>query len=347
MTLTLNVALLGYGRISSKHVEAIEAHPRLSLWGVCDSDPEKLQGLSARGIRTFSSSEEMLEEQANIHMASVLTYSNDHPDHAAEFLRAGIPTLIEKPLALSTSKAVMIRNLSASSGVPAFVVKQNRLNQAVQAIIRALENGHFGELLFVSAKVYWCRPESYYRDGSWRMRRDLDGGVVWNQASHYVDLIQLLLGRIVTVQAFGANFLSPADSQDTVFSHFVSESGALGSLEATTTIRPKNFEGSLLIAGTKGIVKIGGHALNKIEHWGLEENQPEGLGEVKPSDSRDVYGHSHQGVYESVVRHVEGLESSEFVVMDALHTIEIMEAIDLSIENKRAVTVTEGLRVER
>ena len=179
------------------------------------------------------------------------------------------------------------------------------------------------------------------------MRRDLDGGVVWNQASHYVDLIQLFLGRIASVQAIGANFLSPADSQDTVFSHFVSESGAVGSLEATTTIRPKNFEGSLLISGTKGIVKIGGHALNKIEHWGLEENQSAGLGENKSVDSADVYGRSHHGVYKSIIRHVEGIEISEFIVSEALHTVEIMEAIDLSIENKRTVQVSGGLRFDR
>lgn len=342
MTSVVNVLLVGLGRISGKHIEAIESNPRLRLWGVCDTDLDKLEAVKNPQVKKFTSIDEALTHKNQIGLASILTFSSNHPEHASIFLEAGIPTLIEKPLALSVAEAESVVQVSENSKVPAFVVKQNRLNGAVRSTLNALRDGCFGELVFVSAKVFWCRPESYYRDGHWRMSRELDGGVIWNQASHYIDLLQVLIGEIKTVSAVGRNFLSPADSLDTVFAHLEGSNGVLGSIEATTTIRPSNFEGSLTISGTSGLVKIGGHALNRIEHWGIADGTDQYFDELEQSDTSDVYGSSHSGVYLSVLKHLDGAEDSEFLVSGAIHTVEIMQAIDSSIEHGVTVQTKEA-----
>ena len=345
MSSAVNVLLVGLGRISGKHIEAIESNPRLRLWGVCDHDQTKLAALKDSRVRKFSSFDEALKYKEEIGLVSILTYSKHHPEHASLFLKAGIPTLIEKPLALSVVEAESAVHESNKAQVPAFVDKQTRLNAAVKSTLDALRDGSFGELVLVSSRVFWCRPESYYREGQWRMRRELDGGVIWNQASHYIDLMQMIIGEVKTVSAIGRNFLSPADSFDTVFAHLEGSSGVIGSIEATTTIRPSNFEGSLTISGTSGLVKIGGHALNKIEHWGLPKEAGSYFSESEQSDTSDVYGSSHAGVYASVLHHLDGFGESEFLASRAIHTVEIMQAIDASIERGLSVR-TRGDLVE-
>lgn len=337
-----NVLLVGLGRISSKHVAAIEAHHSLKLWGVCDSNEEAIRGFRGTGVRVFNSIEEALTYRDQINLVSILTYSGDHPSHIETFLRQGIPALTEKPLALSLSKAQGIAELSQSLGVPAFVVKQNRLNPAVKAVREAISNRDLGDLLFVSSRVFWCRPESYYRDGGWRMQKDLDGGVIWNQASHYVDLLGLFMGNITKVRALGRNFLSPASTFDTVFVQLENSEGAIGTLEATTAIRPANLEGSMTVCGSNGTVKIGGHALNRLDYWGLEGDTRPQIFSSEDSDMSDVYGSSHFGVYESVLDHLNGAAPSEFNVTLSLSTVAIMQAIDQSLETNSAVRVQES-----
>ena len=334
-----NVLLVGMGRISSKHIDAIEAHPSLKLWGVCDAQPGVIQKFANTGLKIFSSIEQALVNCSDVDLAVILTYSGDHPEHCEAFLRAGIPVITEKPLALSLGKARAIAELSESLEVPAFVVKQNRLNPAVRTVLSAVREGELGDLLFVSARVFWCRPESYYRDGGWRMRKDQDGGVIWNQASHYVDLLGLFMDDVTRLRAIGRNFLSPADTLDTVFVQLENSQGVLGTLEATTAIRPTNFEGSMTFCGSKGTIKIGGHALNQIEHWGLSSLAQLDTNHSGAVDLNDVYGSSHLGVYESVVDHLNGLEPSQFAVRNGLFTVAIMEAIDRSIETNSVVPV--------
>lgn len=334
-----NVFLVGLGRISKKHIEAINTHPSLRLWGVCDTDSSKLSMHFPAHVKKFSDFEEALQFRSEIDLVSVLTYSHLHPQHAITALQAGIPVLVEKPLALSSVEAEALVLQSRKLDVPAFVVKQNRLNEPIQKVRSAIKDGHFGQLTFASAKVYWSRDENYYTEGGWRLFRAKDGGVVWNQASHYVDLLQLILGPIAHVQAIGSNFLSPADSDDTVFAHFMSEAGTFGALEATTTVRPRNFEGSLVISGQKGLVKIGGHSLNRVDYWGLQDVQIEPARTDSDFDSSDVYGFSHLGVYDSIERHISGVEISEFEAASGVHVVEIIEAIDASILEGRMVQV--------
>lgn len=336
-----NVLLVGLGRISSKHIDAIKAHPSLKLWGVCDTNQDMLRKFRGTQVRAFSSINDALFFRSEIGLASIATYSGDHPRHSEVFLRAGVPVLVEKPLSLSLEKAKALSELSEALQVPVFVVKQNRLNPAVSAVIDANSKGSLGDMLFVSGCVLWCRPESYYREGEWRMRRDLDGGVIWNQASHYVDLLSIFMGKIGSVRAIGRNFLSPANTLDTVFVQLENTNGVLGSLEATTAIRPANLEGSMTVCGSNGTVKIGGHALNRIEYWGLEDPKLPPLGNSAEASKGDVYGSSHLGVYESVVDHLNGESYSQFVVSQALSTVAIMDAIDRSIDTNSPVHVRE------
>jgi predicted dehydrogenase len=270
-----------------------------------------------------------------------LTESGSHKDLSLELLQYGKPVLVEKPLTLSVRDANELVDAFNKLEIPLFVVKQNRLNPPVARAFSDLKKGLLGELIFASATVLWARHPEYYLADTWRLTRDQDGGVVWNQASHYVDLLVQALGTVESVFAYGANFLSPAETEDTVFAVLKSKSGAIGSLQATTTIRPKNFEGSLILSGDGGLVKVGGHALNETvaaTNTALEVDK-----EALESDSAEVYGKSHSRLYLDIFEDLEGKRDSGFRAADAIQVVAVMEAIHLSINTKSEVLVREIL----
>lgn len=341
----LKVALIGAGRISQRHFSAInDPSNRTQLVAVCDIDEGRAKEAALQtAVSAYTSVPEMLRKHPGIGLISICTPSGTHFELAMELLDCGIPLLIEKPLTLSTQQAKQLVELSKTRNLPVFVVKQNRLNPPILETRKKLNSGTLGRLLSASANVTWCRPAEYYLQDPWRLTRELDGGVVWNQASHYVDLLVHLLDPVVSVAAVGANFLSPSAAEDTVHAVLQTESGQIASLVATTTARPKNFEGSMTLITEKGVVKVGGHALNELVSDTTQSETRKVAQEGSGVDVDSVYGSGHHGVYAQVVADLLEGTVSEFRIENGIATVALIEAIHLSISESRMVLLNEFL----
>lgn len=338
---SFRIALVGLGRISIRHIEAIdELNPQAKIVAVAELNETRLESRNLKDVNLYSSVEDMMSNEREIDLVSILTESGSHFQIANEILSWGKPVLIEKPMTLSLSDGKWLAEAFESLKVPLFVVKQNRLNPPIQKLLTLVREEKLGKLIFTSASVLWSRNKEYYLSDPWRLRRDLDGGVIWNQASHYVDLVSLIAGPIQSVFAYGMNYLSPAETEDTVFVVMKSVGGQIASLQATTTVRPKNFEGSITVSGDKGLVRVGGHALNEISgsSFGLEISDFDPASAV---DESQVYGRSHAKLYQEVISDLLGGPRSQFRALDNLQVLALMEAIHKSIDESREVHVSE------
>jgi UDP-N-acetyl-2-amino-2-deoxyglucuronate dehydrogenase len=304
---TFKIALVGCGRISKNHFEAINKIDGLELVAVSDTDAERAKAAGTQWkVPHFTSYERMLSE-SNADVVTIATPSGLHPEQGVAAAKAGKHVVMEKPMAISLSGADALVQACDKAGVQLFVVKQNRLNPPVQLLKRAVDRNRFGRIYMASCTVHWARPQEYYDQAPWRGTWEFDGGAFMNQASHYVDLIQWLMGPVESVIAKTATLARRIETEDTGIAILKFRSGALGSIEVTMLAYPRNLEGSLTILGEKGSVKIGGTAVNKIEHWDFAEpDDDDKLIEGANTNPPDVYGLGHQGYYRNVLAVLRG-----------------------------------------
>ena len=305
----IRLMLLGCGRISERHAAAIQEHPELELIAVCDELPERARTAGEKyGVPAFSSYSAMLAE-TDADAAVLCTPSGLHPRHGIMAAERGLHVICEKPMATRLEEADQLVKTCDEAGVYLFVVKQNRLNPGVQLLKHAIELGRFGRVYMASVRVFWNRPQSYYDMAPWRGTWEFDGGAFMNQASHYVDLIQWLMGPVESVSAKTATLGRRIETEDTGAAILRFRNGALGILETTMLTYPRNLEGSITILGERGTVQIGGTALNRVVEWEFAEyhdddREAEAL-RVAP-DPLSVYGSGHRPYYENVLRVLRG-----------------------------------------
>jgi predicted dehydrogenase len=211
--------------------------------------------------------------------------------------------VVEKPMALTLNDADQMISACDAAGIKLFVVKQNRFNVPVLKLRESLEAGRFGKLVLGTVRVRWCRDQSYYDQDSWRGTWALDGGVLANQASHHVDLLEWMMGDVESVFAMAKTSLVDIEAEDTIVVTLSFANGALGVIEATTATRPRDLEGSLSIMGEGGTVVIAGFAVNKMLTWNFVDTQLEDQ-EVLTEFSvnpPNIYGFGHQEYYDHIV----------------------------------------------
>jgi UDP-N-acetyl-2-amino-2-deoxyglucuronate dehydrogenase len=293
----LRFAVVGCGRISEKHLSAITSeHVGGELVAVCDLNEANAQAAAEKyKTKYYLNYHEMMQKHPEIDVVNVLTPTGYHAEHVIDLAQYGRHIVTEKPMALTVADCQQMIAATHRHGGRLFVVKQNRFNRAVQVTRQAYEQGRFGKLVMVTSRVRWRRTQQYYAQGSWRGTWELDGGVMSQQASHHLDLLQWFLGPIETLQCQIATRLMQIEVEDTATAMFKAKSGALGAFEATVATRPEDLEGSLSILGEKGSVIIGGPAVNIIEYWNFEETLP-GDASVRQEFSQNVpnvYGHGH------------------------------------------------------
>ena len=301
------IALVGCGRISRNHVEAISRIDGLELVAAADDDASRARSLAEPlGIPWFDSYEKMLDE-VECDVVSICTPSGLHPAQGVIAARAGKHVVTEKPMAISLKAADELVHACDAAKVHLFVVKQNRLNEPVKVLKRAVDEGRFGRLYMASCTVFWARPQDYYDQAPWRGTWEFDGGAFMNQASHYVDLIQWLMGPVESVMAKTATLARRIETEDTGVAVLRFRSGALGVIEVTMLTYPRNMEGSITLLGEKGTAKIGGTAVNKVEHWDFADAREEDE-RIRAMDSNppNVYGYGHEGYYRNVLAVLRG-----------------------------------------
>lgn len=303
----IRLALVGCGRIAKNHLDAVSKIDDLAFVSVCDTDGARAKMMGdGLGVPWFTDIDAMLASVPSDAVV-IATPSGLHPQHGMLAARAGRHVISEKPMGISLAAADALVQTCDDQHVHLFVVKQNRLNPPVQLLKRAIDRGRFGRIYMANCTVRWTRPQEYYDQAPWRGTWEFDGGAFMNQASHYVDLIQWLVGPVESVMAKTATLARRIEAEDTGVAVLKFRSGALGTIEVTMLTFPKNLEGSITILGEKGTVKIGGTAVNKVEHWTFADyDDDDKLVEQSNTNPASVYGFGHEAYYRNVVQVLRG-----------------------------------------
>jgi UDP-N-acetyl-2-amino-2-deoxyglucuronate dehydrogenase len=337
----IRFALVGCGRISGNHVEALRKHDKdVQLVAVCDIDRAALEAAAgASGARPFSRYEELLAE-AEADVVVLATPSGLHSEQTVRAAEAGRHVITEKPMATRWQDGKRMVSACDAAGVRLFVVKQNRRNATLQLLKRAMEAGRFGRIYMVSVNVFWNRPQAYYDSAAWRGTWEFDGGAFMNQASHYVDLLDWMIGPVESVQAYTATLARNIEVEDTGVLAIRWRSGALGTMSVTMLAYPKNFEGSITVFGERGTVRVGGVAVNEIEHWEFADQRPEDEQVRQASyQTTSVYGFGHPLYYENVIKALRGEAEPETDGREGLRSLELLIATYLAARDGRRVTL--------
>lgn len=337
----LNFGLVGCGRIAVRHADLLAGGhiAGATLGAVCDVIPERARAFGEKyGVPAFTDLHE-LGRAAGLDVVSVLTPSGLHAEHVIALAPYRKHIVVEKPMALTLDDADAMIRACDKNGVRLFVVKQNRFNVPVVKLRDAVEAGRFGKLVLGTVRVRWCRTQKYYDQDAWRGTWALDGGVLSNQASHHVDLLEWMMGPVESVFARTTTALARIEAEDTAVVVLKFRNGALGVVEATTAARPVDLEGSLSVLGEGGTVEIGGFAVNQMKTWRFADPRP-GDDEVMSKFSvnpPNVYGFGHQAYYEDVVR---SLTQGTHHLVDGLEgrkSLELISAIYESVETGQEV----------
>lgn len=337
----IKFGVVGCGRIAKRHLDLLGGGQigGAELVAICDNDPTRLQAARHRhNVPAYASLDAILGDPA-VEVVTVLTPSGMHAEHAIAAAKAGKHVVVEKPMALRLEDADAMIAACDRARVKLFVVKQNRLNVPVVKTREALEAGRFGRLVLGTVRVRWRRDQSYYDQDPWRGTWAQDGGVLSNQASHHVDLLEWFMGDVVSVHARASRTLVDIEAEDTAIATLQFANGALGIVEATNAARPRDLEGSLSILGEGGTVVIGGFAVNKLVTWEFSDSLPgdEHVLEQFSVNPPNVYGYGHQAYYEHVV---DCLKNDKAALVDGLEgrrSLELITALYESIETGREV----------
>jgi len=337
---TIRAALIGCGRIAARHVGLLTSMPEFALAAVSDVNADKAARVGAKaGVPSYGDFREMLAREKP-DLVHILTPSGTHAAIALEALETVENVLVEKPMALSLADADAMIEKADRLGRRLCVVKQNRYNLPVVKLRDALERGRFGRLTLGAIRVRWCRRQDYYDQDAYRGTWALDGGALTNQASHHVDMLQWMFGDVAEVFAMTARQLVDIEAEDTGIAVVRFASGAVGTIEATTAARPTDIEASISVLGERGIVEIGGFALNEMKRWTFETEQEED-GDVLSTyrtNPPDVYGFGHHAYLSGVARSIARGEAPEIGGREGRKSLELIVAIYESAEGNAPVS---------
>lgn len=337
----IRIAIVGCGRISRNHFGSIEKHTdQLELAAICDIDPAVLADHAVQyKVPAYRDLDEMLERE-QLDLIALCTPSGIHPDQAVLAAKHKVHVMTEKPMATRWADGVRMVKACNEAGVRLFVVKQNRRNTTLQLLKRAVTERRFGRIHMVHLNVFWTRPQSYYDQGNgWRGTWEFDGGAFMNQASHYVDLLDWLIGPVEKVQAMMST-TRDIEVEDTGVLNVKWRNGALGSMSVTMLTYPQNLEGSITILGEKGTVRIGGVAVNDIQLWKFEDSRDYDA-QIKDANyqTTSVYGFGHPLYYKNVVDVLRGEAEPETDGREGLKSLELLIAAYLAARDSKTVSL--------
>lgn len=332
----INFAIVGCGRIAQRHAEHINKFG--NLIAVCDIDIEKAEILAnLYNANSYLSIDQMLNTEKDIDVVSICSPNGLHAEHSIKSLNAGFHVLCEKPLALSVEDCGKMISAAESANKRLFAIKQNRYNPPVAAVKKAIDEGKLGKIYSVQLSCFWNRNDDYYFN-SWKGTKELDGGTLYTQFSHFIDLLYWMIGDVKQVKAFGKNFAHNGiiDFEDTgvVIVEFNNE--AIGTINYTVNSYKKNMEGSLTIFAEKGTIKIGGQYLNELEYQNIDDfeikNLPEGN---KPNNYGNYVGSmsNHDKIYQNVIDVLEKDGKITTNSFEGLKTVEIITKIYEAIKS--------------
>ena len=337
----IRLALVGCGRIAINHFCAIESHAESAeLVDVCDVNAAALEQsvvrTKAKGHRDLAD----LLKTTTADLVILTTPSGLHPEQAIQVAATGRHVMTEKPMATRWHDGVRMVKACDDANVRLFVVKQNRRNATLQLLKHAVEQGRFGKIYSVAMNVFWTRPQSYYDSAKWRGTWEYDGGAFMNQASHYIDLLDWMIGPVESVMAYTATLARDIEVEDSGVAAVRWRSGAMGTVNVTMLTYPKNMEGSITLLGEKGTVRIGGVAVNEIQTWQFADTRAEDARISQTNyQTTSVYGFGHPLYYGNVIETLRGEAEPETDGREGLKTLELLTAMYLSARDGKRVAL--------
>lgn len=328
----MKFAVVGFGHIGRRHATIIHEYPEIELVGIVDINKEVKNHELFPGEVPFFSTIEELFQQTDVDIVNICTPNGLHADQALECLENRKHVVIEKPMGLSKAKCeeVIFKALQMSRQV--FVVKQNRYSPPSKWLKSLVEDDVLGKIHMVQINCYWNRDDRYYKPGGWKGSLDLDGGTLYTQFSHFIDIMYWVFGDIKNIKGNFNDFIhqNNTDFEDSGFVNFEFVNGGLGTLNFSTAVWDKNMESSITVIAEKGSIKIGGQYMNEIEYCHIDNyTQPE----LPPTNPPNDYGPfkgsaaNHHYVIENVVNVLEGKDTITANALEGLKVVDIIERI--------------------
>ena len=325
----LKVGIVGVGNIGKRHAHHV--NNIAELVAVCDIDILKVADIQMKyNCKGYTDIDKFLDEN-DFDLVSICTPNGLHCEHTVKSLQNGNNVLCEKPMALSSSDCEKMMSCAERHNKRLFIVKQNRFNPPIEAVKEAIDCGELGKIISVHVSCFWNRNEQYYEQSEWRGTQELDGGTLYTQFSHFIDILYWMIGDIEKVQGFKNNFIHDyIDFEDSGVVSLKFKNGALGTIHYTINSHPKNIEGSITIFGTKGTVKIGGEYLNKLEYQSFDNYVIDNL--EKSSEANDYGSYkgsmsNHDKVYENIIDVLQNGSSIVTNMIQAYKVVNIIETI--------------------
>ena len=326
----IKFAIIGCGRIAQRHAQHIKNNG--VLVAVCDIVKEKADALAREyDAKSYYTIQELLAAERDIDVVAICSPNGLHAEHSILSLKAGCNVLCEKPMAITSDDCDKMMTVAKESGKQLFAIKQNRFNPPVAAVKKILDEGRLGKIFSVQLTCFWNRNEDYYSN-SWKGTKDLDGGTLYTQFSHFIDLLYWMFGDVKEVGSFIGNYAHKdiIEFEDSGVAIVNFENDVIATINYSVNSYKKNMEGSLTILGEKGTVKIGGQYLNELEYQEIENYKIENLPVGNRANNYGDYQGSmsnHDKVYENVVAVLEGKETISASAFDAMKTVDIIEKI--------------------
>jgi UDP-N-acetyl-2-amino-2-deoxyglucuronate dehydrogenase len=328
----INVAVVGTGRIGKRHIEHIRnlAH----LQAICDIKQDVADSISKENnCPGYYSIDDLLNNEKEIDLVSICTPNAFHAEHTIKALQAGNHVLCEKPMATTTHDCERMIHTAEQTNKRLFIVKQNRFNPPIQAVKKVIDEGRLGKIFNVQLNCFWNRNPQYYQESDWKGKKDIDGGTLFTQFSHFIDLLYWLVGDIETVKVFTNNFSHQnlIEFEDTGVISLKFSTGALGTINYTVCSYDHNMEGSITLFAENGTVKIGGQYLNTLEYQSMKDDYQISFEETSnPANDYGFYKGSmsnHDKVYENVIDVLTNQGTIKTNMLEGLKTVQIIEKI--------------------
>jgi predicted dehydrogenase len=327
----LNFAIIGCGRIASRHAEIIKKYAALKA--VCDINKSRADEFNSKyDTNVYYDMHELLMNEKDVNIVSICTPNGLHAEQTIRALYAGMHVICEKPMAISSADCRKMINAAEETGKNLFIVKQNRFNPPIAELKKLIDNNILGRIINFEVNCFWNRNDEYYKNSEWKGKQKLDGGTLYTQFSHFIDLMYWLCGDVKNVKAYTKNFFHNGiiDFEDTGVVILEMENGALATINFTVNSYNRNMEGSITIFAERGTVKVGGQYLNVLEYQNIENYEITGLPESRPANDYGFYQGSmsnHDKVYENVMDVLLYNGKIAATGEEGLKTVEIIEKI--------------------
>lgn len=328
----IKFAVIGQGHIGKRHAEMVRRNPETELIAVCDVQSKDKLGLNDLTEKFYSTPEELLAAHPEVEVVSVCTPNGLHASQSLLALEANKHVVVEKPMALHRQDCEQLIFKALQMHKQVFCVMQNRYSPPSVWMKEIVDSKIIGDVYMVQLNCYWNRDERYYKKGGWKGTQELDGGTLFTQFSHWIDLLYWLFGDITDIQAKFADFNHKdlTEFEDSGFVNFNFINGGMGSINFSTSVWDKNLESSITVIGSKGSVKVGGQYMDKVEHCHIKDYVLPELAETAPANDYGSYkgsANNHHFLIQNVVDTLKGRNTITTNALEGLKVVDIIERI--------------------